>query len=154
MGARLGCLLLLLVAGCTGHRALRVYGVATGPKLDRLLAESPLSPDENILATPLGRAAHSSVHLVQIRDGETPHVHTRYDLAVTVLRGHGTLRLGGVAFPMGPGDAAFIPQGVPHQFINDGDDPAAALVVFAPPFDGADQVPVAADPFPVPPAAP
>ena len=43
--------------------------------------------------------------------------------------------------PMRRGDVAFVRQGTPHFFINEGDNPAAALVSFAPPFSGPDQQP-------------
>jgi quercetin dioxygenase-like cupin family protein len=105
------------------------------------LAESPLAAGENIRATPLLRGEQASVTLVQIRDREAPHVHTRYDITVTLMRGAGTLHLAGEALPMRAGDAAFVPRGTPHFFVNDGREPAAALVSFAPPFDGPDQEP-------------
>jgi len=71
---------------------------------------------------------------VQIRDREEPHIHTRYDLTVVLAKGHGTLWLDGVARPMQAGDGVFIPQGTPHWFVNDGDEPAVTVVTFAPPF--------------------
>jgi quercetin dioxygenase-like cupin family protein len=102
---------------------------------------APLAAGENIRVTPRLAAGAASVTLVQIGDRETPHVHTRYDLTVVLARGSGTLWLAGVPAPMRPGDAAFIARGTPHYFVNDGDTPAAAVVVFAPPFSGPDQAP-------------
>ena len=107
-----------------------------------LTAATPLAPTENIRPTELQRGEHSSIALVRIRDREQPHVHTRYDLAVTLAAGSGTLWLNGTPLPMRAGDVAFIPQGTPHYFVNDGGAPAAALVVFSPPFSGPDQQPV------------
>ena len=83
-----------------------------------------------------------SVSLVQVRDREQPHVHTRYDLTVMVADGEGTLWLNGTPLPMVPGDVAFIPRGTPHYFVNDGAQPATAIVVFAPAFEGPDQQPI------------
>ena len=40
------------------------------------------------------------------------------------------------------GDTAVVPKGVPHYFVNNGDQPAAAFVTFTPPYDGTDNVPV------------
>ncbi len=105
------------------------------------VAPPPLPAGENISVTPLRSSDHASVAAVQIRDREPPHVHTRYDLTVVLARGAGTLWLAGVARPMRAGDSAFIPRGTPHYFVNDGNSPALALVVFAPPFSGPDQVP-------------
>jgi len=110
--------------------------------LGAVLAANPPAPGENIHVTPLQRGEHVSLQLVQVRDREKPHVHTRYDLVVLLIRGHGVLRLGDAALAMRPGDVAFVPRGTPHFFVNDGQDPAAALVIFAPAFDGPDQVPV------------
>ena len=42
---------------------------------------------------------------------------------------------------MRPGDVAVMPHATPHYFINTGAEPAAAFVVFAPPYDANDQVP-------------
>ena len=78
---------------------------------------------------------------MQIRDREQPHVHTRYDLSVVLVKGRGTLHLDGAALAMREGDVAFVAQGTPHFFVNQGGTPAAALVVFSPAFSGPDQVP-------------
>jgi quercetin dioxygenase-like cupin family protein len=102
---------------------------------------APLGPSENIRPTEVRRGESSSVSLVQIRDREQPHRHARYDLTVTLVHGSGTLWLNGAPLAMHAGDVAFIPRGTPHYFVNDGPDPAAALVVFAPAFTGPDQQP-------------
>jgi quercetin dioxygenase-like cupin family protein len=109
--------------------------------LEELLRANPIAPDENIIATPLRRGSSSSLHLVQIRDREQPHVHARYDLTVTLLRGKGILHLGEQGLPMRAGDVAFIPRGAPHFFVNEGNQPAVAVVSFAPAFDAPDQKP-------------
>jgi quercetin dioxygenase-like cupin family protein len=108
----------------------------------RALAAAPLGPTENIRAQPLLAGDQASASVVQVRDREQPHVHTRYDITVLLAKGHGTLWLAGVAQPMRAGDGAFIPKGTPHWFVNEGDEPAVAVVVFAPPFSGPDQAPV------------
>lgn len=133
---------LVFASGCAAQPA-RVF---LGPHLgrlsyDALLAVTPLAAGENIRARELEHGPNSSVSLVQIRDRESPHIHTRYDLAVTLAKGSGTLWLNGSALPMHEGDTAFIPKGTPHSFINEGSEPAAALVVFAPAFTEPDQQP-------------
>jgi quercetin dioxygenase-like cupin family protein len=115
---------------------------ARAEDVEALLAGSPLGPGENIKAVPLQKGEHASVTLVQIRDREPPHRHIRYDIMVMLVRGTGTLHLGERTLPMRAGDVSFITRGTPHYFVNDGDAPAAALVTFAPAFDGPDQEPV------------
>lgn len=116
---------------------------ADPPSTTRLLAHAPPLPaDANIQPTELRRGESSSLSLVQVRNREQPHVHTRYDLTVTLVQGSGTLWLNGAALPMRTGDVAFIPKGTPHYFVNQGGAPAIAAVVFAPAFTGPDQQPV------------
>ena len=135
---------LFALAGCSGRpeRALLVPGPPRAVPYAELIAQTPLAPGENIHVRELERGDSSSLSLVQIRDREQPHVHTRYDLTVTLAEGWGTLWLDGTSLPMHPGSTVFIPKGTPHYFVNQGSAPAAALVMFAPPFSGPDQAPV------------
>ncbi len=114
--------------------------------LSTLLAAHPLPANQNISALLLGRTDALSYHLVQIRDREQPHVHATHDLVVTLLRGTGQLNVRGEVREMQQGDVAVVPHGTPHNFVNTDSAPAAALVTFAPPFDGTDQVPVSIAP--------
>lgn len=43
-----------------------------------------------------------------------PHIHEREDESVYVIDGEITLRIGPETHELGPGDFAFMPQGVPH----------------------------------------
>lgn len=138
-------LCLLLASGCGGGKLL-LPAPPRGVSYDALPASSPLPPGENIRATEIARAEHVSLHLVQIRHREAPHVHTRYDLTVLLLRGEGILWLAGRALAMQQGDTALIPRDTPHWFENTGPSTAAALVGFAPPFDGPDNAPVGTEP--------
>jgi quercetin dioxygenase-like cupin family protein len=112
--------------------------VSSVPELTAIV---PLAPGENIRAVQLRRGENSSVAVVQVRRREEPHVHTRYDLTITLLQGAGTLWLSGTALPMRAGDVAFIPKGTPHYFVNGGEAPAVGLVTYAPAFSGPDQAP-------------
>jgi quercetin dioxygenase-like cupin family protein len=111
--------------------------------LGELVRRHPLAATANIRADEIDRTAAATIHLVQVRGGETPHRHLAHDLTITVLRGEGVLMLDGAARALRAGDAAVIPRGVAHHFVNRGAAPAIALVVFAPPLDGPDAVPVA-----------
>jgi mannose-6-phosphate isomerase-like protein (cupin superfamily) len=50
--------------------------------------------------------------------------------------------MGQSRFDLTAGDVFFIPRNTPHYFVNTSPEPAAAFVVFSPPFDGKDTVPV------------
>lgn len=137
-----GVLLVLVLANCgCGTRAPQLLTADPPGAVAVAALAPPLNANENIRPTTLRSGEHSSVALVQVRDREQPHIHTRYDLTVTLVRGSGTLWLNNTALPMQEGDIAFIPKGTPHYFVNDGSEPAAALVVFAPAFSGPDQQP-------------
>jgi mannose-6-phosphate isomerase-like protein (cupin superfamily) len=113
-------------------------------RLTRALAEldaEPLAPDEGFRIRELGRDAHTSHHLVWIRDREVPHRHDRHDLFVVMLRGFGTMRLGAEERPVGEGSILYVPRGTPHAFRNASDGAALAYAVYAPAFDGSDRAP-------------
>lgn len=131
-----------LVAACAVRPRLLVRDPPRRIGVAELTRGAPLPPGENIRPTELRRSQDMSVHLVRIRDREQPHVHVRYDLVVVLMQGEGTLWLAGEPLAMQSGDVAVIPKDTPHFFVNDGDEPASALVVFSPPFDGPDQRPV------------
>ena len=98
---------------------------------------------ENILRRPIAEGEESTVFLVRIADREEPHRHTRYDITVLLVEGSGSLRLDGRELAMARGDVAHVPRGVSHYFVNSGDVPASAVVVFSPRFTGPDNEPMA-----------
>jgi quercetin dioxygenase-like cupin family protein len=110
-------------------------------KLDKILADNPLPPGENIKVANLGRSQSASQHVVQIRDREVPHVHKVHDATVTMLRGEGYLILGKNRINLKAGDVVHIPRGV-SQFVNTASQPTVALAVYSPAFDGKDTYPV------------
>src|SRR5512139_1257419 len=101
--------------------AFLVPGAAGSAAVAQALAAAPLGPTENIRAQPLITGEEASASVVQVRDRERPHVHTRYDITVLLAKGHGTLWLDGIARPMRAGDGVFIPKGTPHWFVNEGE---------------------------------
>lgn len=131
----------VLAGGCAAAPARLL--IADPPRAIAAVAAVPrITAGETIKAGEVQRAGASSLSVVQIRDRETPHVHTRYDLTVTLVAGEGTLWLNGTPLAMHGGDVAFVPKGTAHYFVNGGTDPAVAVVTFAPPFSGPDQAPV------------
>ena len=127
-----------LLIGCAPHPRVLLHDPPRAESVAALVERSPLPAGENIKPVEIGRGENMSVHLIQIREGEKPHVHTRYDLSVVLVEGHGSLWLADRKLPMKSGDSAFIPRGTRHYFVNEGSDPAAAIVTFSPPFNGPD----------------
>ena len=143
MNRRCVAALAVLVSGCcTGARSIQLLTPDPPTAVAVGALAAPLGPADNIRPTDLRHGENSSISLVQVRDREQPHIHTRYDLTVTLVHGSGTLWLNNTPLPMHDGDVAFIPKGTPHYFVNGGSDPAAALIVFAPAFSGPDQQPL------------
>jgi mannose-6-phosphate isomerase-like protein (cupin superfamily) len=59
------------------------------------------------------------------------HIHP-YDEMLCVLRGHGTVEIGGHEVEVGPGDCYYLPQGCVHLVQNTQDDFLVELGVFTP----------------------
>jgi quercetin dioxygenase-like cupin family protein len=110
--------------------------------LEKILADNPLAPGDNINVANLGRSPSASQHVVQIRAREILHVHKIHDATVTMLRGHGYLVLDKQRINLKAGDIIHIPRGVAHQYVNTTGEPTVALAVYAPAFDGKDTHPV------------
>jgi mannose-6-phosphate isomerase-like protein (cupin superfamily) len=60
------------------------------------------------------------------------HVHHREDEAFWVLEGELTMRCGDRTFRASAGAFAFLPRGVPHTFVVEGDMPARMLTLLSP----------------------
>jgi quercetin dioxygenase-like cupin family protein len=134
-------LALVTVIGCAPG-GVRVTTDEARWRVDELRTRYPLDGTTNIRVDELERTAALSVHLVQVRGGETPHRHQSHDLVVTVLDGAGVLTIAGERRRMQAGDVAVVPRAVPHWFVRSGPTPATALVVFAPPLVAPDTVPL------------
>ncbi|MET0500610.1 MAG: cupin domain-containing protein [Candidatus Binatia bacterium] len=111
-------------------------------ELEKVLVENPLGANDNIKMTTLGQGQGASHHVVQIRDREKPHLHQLHDGTVIMVKGSGYLIMEKRRIDLAVGDILYIPRGAVHYFVNTGSEPAVAFVVFAPPFDGKDSVPV------------
>jgi mannose-6-phosphate isomerase-like protein (cupin superfamily) len=143
------CLIALAILGmlfgCTPSQIPYVF-LQYGKELRRvdvskLLADNPLGPGENIKISTLGQGQGASHHIVQIRDRESPHLHKAHDGTVIIVRGRGYLMMDTRRITLTAGDIAHIPRGVPHYYVNTDLEPTVAFVIYAPPYDGKDNVP-------------
>lgn len=112
-------------------------------RMEEWLRDHPLDPGQEVALYDLSRSEFSSTHIVQIRQAEALHTHERHDLVAVLQKGRGVLRMGSRELRLSPGSVVVIPRGTPHSFVNETPEPAAAFVVFSPPFDGEDTVPIA-----------
>lgn len=142
MPTRVVLALVALLAIACAPKVARVSTPQGALDLDQFLAAHRLADEGGIRADQIGRTEGASYHLVQVLGSERPHRHETHDLTVFVLRGRGVLtRLAGRT-PLAEGDAAVVPRGEPHWFASEGAFPAVALVVFTPPLDAPDAVPL------------
>ena len=96
----------------------------------------------NIRIETLAKDKLSSHHLVVIREQEPLHYHAKHDAWALVLKGEADFILGDNRIRLVPGSAVYIPRGVHHQATRRGKGALAAFVIFTPPYDGKDMVPV------------
>ena len=136
-----GFVLSFLFACAPAPRIFLQYGTEfKQAEIEKVLAENPLGPTENIKITTLGQGQVVSHHIVQIRDREKPHMHRIHDGTVVVVKGRGYLMMDNRRIDLSAGDIVYIPRGAVHYFVNTTGEPAVAFVVFSPPFDGKDIV--------------
>lgn len=112
-------------------------------RLEEWIRDHPMPAGQEIALYDISRGETSSTHIVQIRRAEALHVHEHHDLVAILQRGHGILRVGSRELRVAAGSVVVIPRGTPHSFVNGSGEPAVAFVIFSPPFDGQDTVPIA-----------
>lgn len=134
-----GCIAFLLIAACASPRRFLVQDPPRAAAFDSMIEQAALEPRQNIRQLLLHQGENMSIHLVRIRDREPPHFHTRYDLFILLIEGKGTLWLQRKPLEMKAGDVAAVSKGTRHYFVNEGSEPATALVVFAPAYDRSDR---------------
>ena len=64
--------------------------------------------------------------------GPPLHLHHREDEAFWVVEGQLTVRCGEQLFAAAPGSYTFLPRGIPHTFVAEGDSPARILSICSP----------------------
>lgn len=104
---------------------------------------------EVLRVTPLGSDSHASWAVVRVRGTEPLHIHEHSDITVTLLEGHGVLRMGEgdaqTSRNVRAGDVLRIPRMHPHAYENTARGVTAAFVLFEPAARPGDMVPVHPD---------
>jgi mannose-6-phosphate isomerase-like protein (cupin superfamily) len=80
-------------------------------------------------------ARQVDLHLNTVNPGTAPgpyHLHRQVENVYYVLEGKGCIRIDGVDHIVAPGQAVFIPKGVPHSVHNPGEEPLRLLEIYAP----------------------
>ena len=136
------CVALLIAADSGGSPPVfdGLLGERVTLPLSDLAAMAPLDPGQDFRVVEIGRDAHTSHHVVAIREREVPHRHDRHDLVVVILRGYGRMRLQDSERSIGEGSVLHVPRGTVHAFTNESDEPAVAYAMYTPAFDGKDRV--------------
>jgi mannose-6-phosphate isomerase-like protein (cupin superfamily) len=143
-GGLAGSILCFFFACAPAPRISLQYGTEfKQAEIEKVLAEDPLGASENIKITTLGQGQGVSHHVVQVRDREKPHIHKLHDGTVVMVKGRGYLMMDNRRIDLSAGDVVYIPRGAVHYFVNTASEPAVAFVIFSPPFDGKDNVPIA-----------
>lgn len=107
---------------------------------DRFKWENAVQPGEDISKALILEMENSSAHFIHIRGSEKKHSHDFHDLTVIIQSGSGRMYLGTSSVSVAAGAVIFIPRGLEHYFVNGGPEPASAIAVYSPAFDGKDIV--------------
>ncbi len=107
-----------------------------------LRSRAPVGPEQAFRAETLAQNAAFSAHLLQFRTREERHIHRHHDLTFVVHRGEGRVTVDDIRRIVGPGDVFHIPRNTPHFCENLGSEPLVAVLIFTPPFDMKDTVPL------------
>jgi mannose-6-phosphate isomerase-like protein (cupin superfamily) len=103
------------------------------------LSKNPLVKDEPFKIIPLVQGQDASATVVRAMNELKPHYHEGREEIVYVIRGGGTMVLGGQKRPVKAGDVIYIPRGTVHGFTNGSKGETVVFSVMAPPFDGKDR---------------
>lgn len=144
------CLLCLLSAGSLTYLAAQTLSAKVWVADDQiralewssLVSQIKISEELGLGREVVAQTDHATLLAVAIRTGEKPHAHMKSDMFVMVQQGFGEMFVDGKRIEMKAGDSVFVPKGKPHYFINKDTKPSIALVLFSPPLQPGDNVPV------------
>lgn len=144
--ASLAALVLLASCGPGLHEHLRRDAqIITPEMLDRVVRLAPVSETAAFHPETLLETDRFSAHLLQFRTAEQRHIHQRHDLTFMVRSGAGDVFVNDRRYAAKPGDVFHIPRNTPHYAVNTGPTPLVAVLIFSPPFDRRDSIPVPRD---------
>ncbi len=115
--------------------------------IERLVERAKAAPN-GVAVEELARTEGASVHRIAIVGEVEPHRHLAHDEVVRVVRGAGTFIYGDfgektVAAEVKAGWTVAIPRGTAHAYRPAKEaGPTVAVLVYSPPFDGKDRVPL------------
>ncbi|OGR89483.1 MAG: hypothetical protein A3A86_00160 [Elusimicrobia bacterium RIFCSPLOWO2_01_FULL_60_11] len=136
---------LACLAGCAGQQKYVFYQYTQlegikAKTADHFKWENAIQPGEDVSKVRILEMENSSAHFIQIRGTEKKHSHDLHDLTVIIQSGSGRMYLGASSVGVAAGAVIFIPRGLEHYFVNGGPEPASAIAVYSPAFDGKDIV--------------
>jgi len=87
------------------------------------------------LVKTLCESKNMSVHMAVFppRNSSTKHVHQNSEEICFVIKGKGEVTSGKESFKFGSNTLIFIPENVPHQYNNPGEEEMVLLVIYSPP---------------------
>lgn len=136
----------VFLAGCSAPKQFSYHNPQINPPQIASLLEKVKEIEKqdfkNVRIETIAENELSSHHLVVIREKEPLHYHANHDGWALVLKGEADFLLGKTSRLLRRGDMVYIPRGVPHQATRRGREALAAFVIFTPPFDGKDTIPV------------
>lgn len=86
---------------------------------------------------PLGAQHLMAYRLTITSDSTVSHAHPGAEETLYVLEGVGEIRIEAATHAVGPGQAAFVPDGAEHSYVNTGEGPLVVVGAMAPPVDPA-----------------
>lgn len=122
--------------------------------LEKLTSQPLTDAGPGLVKKEIARGPNESVHVIRTRERIPLHQHASHDEITFVFDGHGTCRIGDpaggeVPYPTQGGTILHIPAGWPHavehfSILRGGEHgpDTRALVIYAPPFDATDFVPI------------
>src|SRR5207253_8548274 len=81
-------------------------------------------------------AQHLMAYRLTVKsDSSASHIHPGTDEVLYILEGVGEIRVEALTHRVGPGRAAFVPEGAEHSYVNTGEGPLVVVGAMAPPID-------------------
>ncbi len=104
-------------------------------KVVRFAEMAVVDRGNGVKTTAMVSNAHGSQQLTTgitaLQPGTEIRVHSHNcDESVCVLEGRVTFEAGGQRHPLAAFDSTFVPEGVPHRFVNESDQPARILWIY------------------------